>query len=224
MPPAFLFWFAIKLFLLRRAYTRVVPLQKQASVELLCQYSTAADDSWILFALCYSFLREGVLTAGVAQSYDISILSRALCHSWGVPGRWVSVGPPLGGTCPENITREAFVEVSWPVSWATPSREPPSWPSHCVSEGRPWHSNWFRLLVSVISFVLSLPTAWDQRSPMHGVSICPSLLNNTLRYLNSSKRSLPAREDTPPFPSQGPWSLCTVVSVSRSSAACAALI
>lgn len=88
-----------------------------------------------------------------------------------------------------------------------------SWPSHCVSEGQPWQPNWFQLLVSVISFVLSLPTACNQRSPMHGVSICPSLLNNTLRYLNSSIRSHspPERTLSRTLPQPG-----TVVFVSRS--------
>lgn len=59
------------------------------------------------------------------------------------------------------------------------------------------------LLVSAILFVLSLLTACDQRSPLHSVSICPSLLNNTLRYLNSSTQShSPARRKLHPFPAR----------------------
>lgn len=204
------------------AYTKVVPLQMQASMELLCQYYTAADVSHEYCIHYATVFTDKEFWQPALRSHMIS----AFCLGpwWHIeteepsgvpevlPGQWVSVGPPLSGMCPENITRPF---------WRHPDQlpEPPrldvespcqkSWPSHGVSEGQPWQPHWFRLFLSVISFFLSLPTACDQRSGLQQRSAGKWRLPFASAPTNAQWRR--DVEVPPPFLSQPR----TMVSVSR---------
>lgn len=209
MPPV-VFWFAIKLSLLFCAYTRVVPLQKQASVELHCQYYTAADASHEYCMHYATVFSENEFWQPLFLNNMISAFClRPWCHRElsGIPevlpGQWVSVVPPLSGMCPKHT----FLEVSWPVSWATASQcgEPPSWPSHCVSEGQPWQPNWFACICDLVRSVTpySLWPKVTNAQCLH-LSFTPEQHPEVFELLHTI--SFPTQEDTPPFPSQGPWS------------------